>query len=131
MNTNGKTDGHVPADLQLEWIVKQQKEHIKHMFSNKTPEFIESKSSALLGIQSISNNFDNTCETVVRSKKHQTKESCEDELNMMDDLRNVKPFHHQEGRSYESFKSFPRSQIKKLDGQCMVPRTQVQLHCMI
>ena len=116
VNTNGKTDGHVPADLQMEWIVKQQKEHIKHMFSNKAPEFIESKSSALPGIQSISNNFDNTCETVVRSKKHQRKEFSEDELNMMDDLRNVKSFHHQEGRSYESFKSIPRSQIKKLDG---------------
>ena len=50
VNTKGHQDSHVPADLQMEQIVKCNKTHIRHMISNKTTSNIEAKSSALLGI---------------------------------------------------------------------------------
>lgn len=36
VNTTGRLNGHIPTDKRMEYPVKQVKEHIKHMFSNKT-----------------------------------------------------------------------------------------------
>ena len=54
VNTKGFKDSHVPADMQMEWIVKCNKHHIKHMFSHQSKSNIESKSESLPGIDEIS-----------------------------------------------------------------------------
>ena len=116
VNTKGKFDSHVPADLQMEWIIKEEKKQIKHMYSNKTVSNIEARSSALPGLSSIAKNFDKTASTVVRAKKHQRKDASQDELSMMDDLRRLRPFCHQEGRRHHEFPNVPKSQVKNFDG---------------
>lgn len=109
VNRTGKADGHVPADQQMEWIVKEEKRQIKHMYSNKTQEYITSRSSALSGIASIAANFDNTAHTIVRAKKHHNQDSTSDELKIMDGLRRLKPFRHQEGRYHREFQNIQKS----------------------
>ena len=117
VNTKGRPDSFVPADQQMEWIVRQNKKHIKHMFSNKNTEYIECKSSSLSGIAEISKNFDSKAAVLVRAKRHNRKDVTGDELTMMDDLRQIRPFHHQAGRSHESFPRVNKSLKDELDGQ--------------
>ena len=117
VNLNGKVDGHVPADLVQEWQVKESKAYIKHMFSNKSNMNIEHRTAALPGIHVTAQNFDNQAGIIVRAKKHKQKESTEDELTIMDDLRNVKPFKHTEGRVYQQFQHIPKSFLQKI-GTC-------------
>ena len=116
VNTKGRPDTNVPADLQMEWLVKHNKRHIKHMFSNKSTSNIYTKSSALPGFYAISRNFDNDADVLIRSKRHNHKEVERDELQMMDDLRKVRPFEYQAGRSYlpRLFKRLKVSQTKNL-----------------
>ena len=47
VNTKGKFDKHVPADLQMKWIIKELKRQIKHMWLNKSIENIQNKSKVL------------------------------------------------------------------------------------
>ena len=75
VNTKGKPDSHIPADQQMEWIVRNSKKHIKHMHSNKNSDYTESKSAALPGISQIADNFDQHAHVIVRAKKH-TKKDC-------------------------------------------------------
>ena len=117
VNLDGKVDGHVPVDLVQEWQVKESKSHIKHMFSNKSESNIENRTAALPGIHTIAKNFDTQAGTVIRAKKHKQKESTEDELTIMDDLHNVKPFQHTEGRAYQQFNHIPKSFLQKI-GNC-------------
>ena len=101
VNTKGKPESNVPADLQMEWVVKQNKAHIKHMFSNKSMDNIFSKSSALPGLHNIAANFDDAADVIVRTKRHNPKDIDKDEMQIMDDLRRVKPFKYQPGRTYQ------------------------------
>ena len=53
MNTKGHPDTNVPADLQMEWVVRHNKKHIKHMYSIKSMTNIYNKSSALPGLYTV------------------------------------------------------------------------------
>ena len=114
VNKEGKEEGHVPADLVQEWQVRESKAHIKHMFSNKSEANIELRTAAIPGIHAIANNFDDQAGTIVRAKKHKEKDSKEDELKIMNDLRKLKPFKHTEGRVYQEFPRIPRSFLERL-----------------
>ena len=117
VNVDGKEDGHVPADLVQEWQVRESKAHIKHMFSNKSESNIEHHTAAIPGIHAIAQNFDAQAGTIIRAKKHRQKDSKEDELKIMNDLRNLKPFQHTEGRAYQQFPNIPKSFLQKI-GNC-------------
>ncbi|XP_045208850.2 uncharacterized protein LOC123560755 [Mercenaria mercenaria] len=116
VNTKGKVDSHVPADLVQEWNVKESKLHIKHMFSNKNDKNIVNKTAALPLIHCIAENMDNEIGTIVRSKRHKKKDSDDDELLMIEDFRHIRPFQHKEGRFFKGFKNVKRSMIEKVDG---------------
>ena len=118
VNTKGRPDSNVPADLQMEWVVKQNKQHIKHMFSNKSADTILAKSSALPGLHSIADNFDADADVVVRSKRNNPKDIDKDEIQLMDDLRQVRPFVHHPGRAYKHklFANLPTSHAKGISG---------------
>ncbi|XP_071127588.1 uncharacterized protein [Mytilus edulis] len=116
VNLHGRKDGNVPADLVQEWNVKESKKHIKHMFSNKENSTIEHKTSALPSIHKIASNFDTEVGTLVRAKRHKDKSYDDEVCVIMEDLREILPFTHQEGRSYETFKNIPKSLCEKVDG---------------
>ncbi|CAG2238691.1 unnamed protein product [Mytilus edulis] len=120
INTTGKSDGHVPADLVQEWNVKECKKHIKHMYSNKLDANICNRTSALPSIHTIADNFDTEACTIIRSKKHTRKQNDEDELLLIQDMKKIRPFEYTSGRSYKEFNTIPRSISQKVDGQLLL-----------
>jgi hypothetical protein len=52
VNTHGQID--TPADLQMEYLVKNVKKQIKHMYSNKTEGNIVTRTSVLSAMNEIS-----------------------------------------------------------------------------
>ncbi|CAC5417451.1 unnamed protein product [Mytilus coruscus] len=115
VNTQGKIDSHIPADLQMEYIVKLTKKHIKHMFSNKSSQNISKKTRALSSIESVCDNFDQISDVKVRCKNHSHASYHDDELMMIDDLRSVRPFKKCLGRVHPSFKNIKMNASEYLD----------------
>ena len=115
VNTSGKQKGYKPADLQMEHIVRIQKKHLHHMHSRKTVPNIHNRSSALAGMNDISNVFDRETE-VARTGTHTAKEADIDELSIMDDLHDLKPFNIIPGRKHNHFQGVPKSLLNMLDG---------------
>ena len=115
VNTRGRVDSHIAVDMQMEFVVRSIKRHIKHMFSNKTEKNIERKTGTLAAINNVLRQYDATSETVIRSKKHKQMSAPSDELDMAQDLRNVKPFREQRGRQFEHFENINNTLIAQLD----------------
>ena len=115
VNTKGRLDSHIPCDLQMEYIVKLVKKHLKHMFSNQTEKNVTARTSAITAMVEVSKNFDNKSQVIVRSKKHSDKDSKMDEVDMIKDLRNVRPFQFQSGRAHPTFPEIKSSLTESLD----------------
>ena len=115
VNTKCFTDSHIAADQQMEWIVKINKTHIKHMYSYKTKGNLERRLSALPGIHRIAENFDRTAGVTIRSKRHAKKDAAGDELTMIHDLNNIRPFQHVPGRRLRSLDNIPICMTRLLD----------------
>ncbi|XP_061184242.1 uncharacterized protein LOC133192263 [Saccostrea echinata] len=115
VNINGKYDGHIPADRRMEYMVKEVKSHIKHMCSNKTEKNISNRTRAIPGIKIICSNFDYQSSVITRAKKHSDKSSTSDELTLIQDLRNVRPFFFQPGRFHNSFQHISPSILHNID----------------
>jgi hypothetical protein len=82
----------------MEFIVKEQKRHIKHMFSGKSTKNINRRSAALCGLSDVSANFDKSTNVLIRATKHKEVSSLDDELLIITDLREIRPFSHIAGR---------------------------------
>lgn len=115
VNTKGQLNTHIPADLQMEYIVRVIKKHIKHMFSNKTERNIERKTGALAGLSAIVNNYDHVSNVLTRSKKHSAASSFADEVSIIEDLRELKPFEPNVYSSHGHFKTIRVSALAHLD----------------
>jgi hypothetical protein len=115
VNTKGSHCSHIPADLQMEYLVKLIKKHIKHMFSNKTAANITKRTRSLACIQAISQNYDEDTEVKKRAKKHKKSSHFDDELVMVDDLRQCNPFQSQPGRCHRSFPRISSTILDYLD----------------
>ena len=117
VNTNGKADSHVPADQQMEWLVKLMKKHIKHMYSQKTEDNISNRTSALPAMQEIADQFDLTAQVLIRSSRHNKIDSSDARVQMVKDFASVDPFTFVEDRSFKNdklnYKS--KSPISNLD----------------
>ena len=116
VNTNGHVDGHIPADQRMEYLVKDDKEHIKHMFSNKTEKNISMRSCAIAGMHGIALNFDAASGVLVRTQKHSDKSSVGDETILLDDLRRLRPF-QQKSRCHSKFRNIMPSGVDGMDMQ--------------
>ncbi len=120
VNTKGKPDSHVPADQQMEWNVKAQKQMIKHLCSQKSEANIFKKSAAMPGVRAIAEAYDEQAQTLNRASGHHEVDHRSDVLQMMADLAKVKPFNHEAGRKYNfqtSLKTeFKKSQLLNLSG---------------
>lgn len=51
-------NGHIPAERRMEYLVKEVKEHSKHMFSNKTERNVRNRSSAMSSIREIAEHYE-------------------------------------------------------------------------
>ena len=115
VNTKGGLDRHIPCDLQMEFLVKQIKRNIKHMFSNKTEKNITVRTSALPALNDISENYDQCSNVLVRAKKHSDADSKKDEMEIINDLRQIRPFQFTAGRSHDAFQNISMSISRQLD----------------
>lgn len=116
VNTNGHVDGHIPADLRMEYLVKEEKEHIKHMFSNKTEKNITMRSCAISGMRDIAHNFDAASGVTIRTTKHSAKSSAGDETILLEDLRRLRPF-QPKARYHSKFRNILSSGTEELKVQ--------------
>ena len=92
VNTQGKVNSFIPADLQMEYLVKLTKSHIRAVSANKTEGVIKKRKIAFAGITRITDNFDSKTKPVVRAHKHKIPSSHDDELLIIKTLRGVHPF---------------------------------------
>jgi hypothetical protein len=83
--------------------------------SNKTQQNITNKTRAIGGISEIACNFDGATNVLIRSKKHSVHSAREDELVIIGDLRNVRPFQHIDGRAHTSFPHHKPSVVANVD----------------
>ncbi|XP_070532786.1 uncharacterized protein [Ptychodera flava] len=117
VNTKGKIDSFIPADRQMEYIIKLVKSNIKHMYSNKTESNIKKVTSAIAGISDIAENFDKSSRILVRGKKHSAISAQEDEMAIIEDLRKIRPFQCLAGRYHPSFAHISNTIQDNLDRQ--------------
>lgn len=115
MNTKGGLDTHIPCDLRMEFLVKRIKRNIKNMFSNKTEKNITSRTSALAALDDISENYDQCSNVLIRAKKHSDADSKKDEMDIISDLRQIRPFKFISGRCHNAFPNTNMSISKHLD----------------
>ena len=117
VNTRGKADTYIPCDLAMEWAVRDEKRHVKHMVSNKTDSNILNRSSALGGIEKIACHFDIEEGTRDRSKRHSHLSALADEVRIIEDLRTIRPFKSTaEKRDHSKFKNIAPSMLQHFDG---------------
>ncbi len=115
VNTLGKVDSHVAADERMEWLVHVLKKHMNHMYSDKTHKNITGRSKALVGVQDIACNFDVRTTVVTRARSHKVTSTVADEMAMLNDLRQLRPFQFVSGRRHNSFPGIRSSVMQELD----------------
>lgn len=116
MFVNTRGNSHIPADMKMENIVKEQKKHIKHMYANKLDdEVIKKKSGAVHGINRIAEQYDKATNVIVRATAHKEVSSLEDEKTMIHDLRKIRPFRYCPDRCFSQMAQVPSSLSKLLD----------------
>lgn len=122
VNTKGREDSHVPVDQVVEWNVKNQKRHIKHLMSNRSNEVaIKRRSTALGDISSVSTKFDKNVGTRERHRSKNKEPSSEDVETIFGDLKVVRPFKDgRETRSHKYFEKIEPSAVNSFDGSCLV-----------
>lgn len=115
VNTSGRSDGNIPADLQMEFLVKVYKKHINQMMSNKRDANVTNRVNALAGLNEIIHNFDAITVHSVRTKKHSTPLKTDDELAILSDLRKTRPFKLVSARHVEGFNNIEASLLALID----------------
>jgi hypothetical protein len=115
VNTKGLTDSHIPVDLQMEFIVRAMKKHIKHLFANKTQENITKQTGALAMFEDISFNYDKQTKVIVRGQKHATRSAHGEEVSMVEDILGVDPFKYHANRSFVNISNIAYSLLSSLN----------------
>lgn len=105
----------IPADLQMEYIVKLTKGHLRSMCSNVSDQSLTKRRSAFYGMEEISNNFDKNTKVIQRAQKHKKLSSFEDEKQIIRDLRKIRPFVIVSECRSKSLKKVNKNPVKKLD----------------
>jgi hypothetical protein len=116
VNTKGKDTTYIPTDLQMEYIVKDIKKHIKHMHSGQTVNNIEVHSKALSGLQNIVANFDDKANTTCARTAHKHVCDTADVHYVVNDLMNMKCFQVKPGRAHKTFPAISFNLINEING---------------
>ena len=91
----------------MEYIVKATKKHVQHMHSKGDSEKVMAVTKALYNVSLITKNAHKTAGVRERYTGHSKPSSMDDEQDMLDDLREVRPFLYVSGRKLEGFKDVP------------------------
>ena len=105
----------IPADLQMEHLVKLTKGHLRSMCSNVTDSSLVKRSSTFYGMNEISQVFDKETGVTMRAQKHKHISSKEDEIRIISDLKSIQPFTKVPGRQATGFKKHPKHPLTKLN----------------
>ena len=114
VNTKGRLDSNIAVDDRMECHVAKVKKHVKHMYSNRTDANIAKRSLSFAGMSDVAENYDKVSGVIVRSKKHTTQASYGDELSMIEDLRQIRPFRYTRHRYHEGFERIECSCLESL-----------------
>ncbi|XP_053405511.1 uncharacterized protein LOC123528628 [Mercenaria mercenaria] len=109
----------IPADMQMEHLVRLTKCHLRTMCSNVTDSSLAKRSSAFFGMDEISKNIDKETSSIKRSQKHKRLSSIEDEQKIIKELRVVRPFLNIPGRHTETLK-MTKNPITKLNMEALI-----------
>lgn len=101
VNSAGKYDSHIPADLAMEHIVKRQKTYVMPMCSGRTERNVDRHTSAMCGMNSVADNFDKDTVVLNRSNVHKQVDSVKDEKLLITELRSIQPFKKQGSRQHD------------------------------
>ena len=115
VNWRGGNGNNIDDDTAIEicnWITKRL---VRDMGANKTVKAINLASRASVGIQDITTNYDQVSSISTQSSRHTTRSSKEDEVNMIKDLRQLRPFRKIPGRNHASFLGIAKSPLSDLD----------------
>lgn len=104
-NWTGSKAKNLEIDLMQENRNRDLKKLIKSMGANKTDKAIERASKAVGGVRKVVQNFEAQAAIHAKSTAHGHKSSSLDELKILKDLHNLKPFTYESGRKHTSFPS--------------------------
>ena len=99
----GGENRNIEIDLMQENRNKDIKGLIHFMGANKTEKAIQRMSKAAGGVCNIINVFEDQALIKPRSSAHSHRSSSEDEKKILNDLKKLKPFSPQPGRTHASF----------------------------
>ena len=116
-NWKGGSAKNLEIDILQENRNKDIKKLIKGMGANKTDKAIERASRAAAGVRKIVENFDTQVSLSPASSTHSHKSSARDEAKILTDLRQVKPFSNQPGRSHDSFPNIRPDPLETMDAE--------------
>ena len=114
-NWKGGAGQNIEDDTVQEICNKISKSIVKQMGANKTMNAISQIAQAIGGIKEICENYDHLAGIAPESSHHTRRSAEEDELQMINDIADLKPFDHFDGRAHASFPDIKRSPLQYLD----------------
>ena len=115
VNLGNDKYSHIPADLSMEYIVRQNKKMLKHKFSGQTAVNVNRRSSSLAAVIDISESFDSNTNTIVRAKRHKRVSSYFDEHDIIENLLSVKPYENKSLRKLSQANVVDSCNLKQLE----------------
>ncbi|XP_028403253.1 uncharacterized protein LOC114525978 [Dendronephthya gigantea] len=115
VNWRGGIGRNIEIDLFQENRNCEMKKLIRSMGANKTERAIERASKASGGVAKIVEAFEEQVNISKKSGSHTHKSSTEDEKVISRDLRGLRPFKEEDGRSFESFDGISHDPTHSLD----------------
>ena len=115
VNWRGGAGNNIEDDLAQEISNKLSKNVVQRMGPNKSVSSISKVSKAMSGITIIKEQFDKTLEIKNVSVQHATRDSLNDEKEMVGDIIKLNPFQHIDGRYHENFPDIKRSPLRYLN----------------
>ena len=116
-NWSGGKGKNIEIDLLQENRNRDLKKLIKKMGANKKDNAIERVSKAVGGVRKIVENFNAQMCIHPKSTEHGHTSSSSDELKILKDLRQLRPFKTQASRKYDSFPAIASDPLHDLDMQ--------------
>ena len=117
VNWKGGSGKNIEMDLLQENRNSEMKKLIKVMGANKTEKAITRASKASGGVSKIIEAFEHQVSIHPRSTTHSHKSSSNDEKSIGTDLRSLRPFSAEEGRTFESFVEIKPDPTSSFDKQ--------------
>ena len=115
VNWRGGFGKNIEDDLAQEISNRCSKSIVQRQGPNKTLNSISKVCKATTGIYQIVQEFDSSVGIHKTSVEHTTRDSLQDEKEMVQDLLQLNPFHYMSARCHDSFPEIKRSPLKYLN----------------